>query len=139
MSFRILIVDDEEKIRRMLGNVLKKSGFTVNSAENAQEGVTMAITKSSDLGYGVNRIGQLAQSSGNLVLIRAKTTEWLEKQEEELKRANPDQVFVVTPDSPPKALRDRLKERKAVFLHEPITVPALKRVLSKVTSSGEST
>ncbi len=63
----------------------------------------------------------------------------LEKQEDELKRANADQFFVVTPESPPKVLRDRLKERKAVFLQEPVTVPALKRILCKVTSSGEST
>ena len=90
-------------------------------------------------GYGVSRIGKLAQFSGRTVLIRAKTTEWLEKQEEELKIASPDQVFVVTPNSPPKALRDHLKESNAVFLHEPVTVPALKRILSKVTSSGEST
>ena len=63
----------------------------------------------------------------------------LEKQEEGLKGAKLGQVIVVTPDSPPKTLRDRLKENNAVFLHEPATVPALKRILSKVTSSGEST
>ena len=36
MSHRILIVDDEANIRRMLGALLRAEGFTVEEAGNGQ-------------------------------------------------------------------------------------------------------
>lgn len=46
---RILVIDDEEQIRRFLRISLKSQGYQVLEAENAQRGLAMAATQSPDL------------------------------------------------------------------------------------------
>lgn len=46
---RILVIDDEEQIRRFLRISLKSQGYHVLEAENAQQGLAMAATQSPDL------------------------------------------------------------------------------------------
>ena len=46
---RILVIDDEEQIRRFLRISLKSQGYHVLEAENAQLGLAMAATQSPDL------------------------------------------------------------------------------------------
>ena len=49
MSNKILIVDDEESIRWVLGTSLEKSGYKVDYGENGGEGLTKAISNNYDL------------------------------------------------------------------------------------------
>ncbi|BBO93364.1 response regulator transcription factor [Desulfosarcina ovata] len=45
----VLVVDDDEKIRKFVSMVLKKEGFYVAEARNGQEGFFMYNTQSPDL------------------------------------------------------------------------------------------
>lgn len=45
----ILIIDDDNFIRNLVGTVLKKSGYTVFSAENGEKGVELAQKENPDL------------------------------------------------------------------------------------------
>jgi two-component system, OmpR family, alkaline phosphatase synthesis response regulator PhoP len=47
--FKILLVDDEEDIRELIGYNLEKEGFTVEKAENGKEAVAKAATFMPDL------------------------------------------------------------------------------------------
>ena len=64
MSFRILIVDDEEKIRRLLGNVLKKSGFTDLPPSNWSSVLWHTGPEKGDLDWR-GRDGSQKRSSGS--------------------------------------------------------------------------
>jgi DNA-binding response OmpR family regulator len=46
---RILVVDDEEQIRSMLTQMLEHEGFTVDTAENGEEGMQLITRHSYDL------------------------------------------------------------------------------------------
>lgn len=45
----ILVVDDEERIRRLLRMYLEKEGYVIDEAENGESALTMAIDKDYDL------------------------------------------------------------------------------------------
>lgn len=49
MTTKILVVDDEETIRKMVATVLKKNGFEVLAAVNGSEGVELARKQLPDL------------------------------------------------------------------------------------------
>ena len=49
MTEKLLIVDDEEDIRLLLGKRLRHKGFEVILAENGKEGLSKAISESPDL------------------------------------------------------------------------------------------
>lgn len=46
---KILIVDDEERIRRLLGMYLKKEGYSVTEAEDGEKGLQKALDQDFDL------------------------------------------------------------------------------------------
>jgi DNA-binding NtrC family response regulator len=43
--FRILVVDDDESIRRMLATILEGEGYSVDTAENGQEAVDKSAAR----------------------------------------------------------------------------------------------
>ena len=49
MSKNILVIDDEQNLRHMLTVVLKKAGYTVSSAADGKEALTLVDTKDFDL------------------------------------------------------------------------------------------
>ncbi|MBN1781629.1 response regulator [bacterium] len=49
MSFKVLIVDDDSGIRKLLGRFLEREGFTAIEAENGLEGVEIAKKEQPDL------------------------------------------------------------------------------------------
>jgi two-component system alkaline phosphatase synthesis response regulator PhoP len=49
MSYKILAVDDEDDVRRLIEIKLKKAGFEVITATNGQEGLKMAKKEHPDL------------------------------------------------------------------------------------------
>ncbi|WP_044356986.1 response regulator, partial [Paenibacillus sp. E194] len=46
---RILIVDDEERIRRLLKMYLEKEGFEIEEAEDGEAALRMAVSEEYDL------------------------------------------------------------------------------------------
>lgn len=46
---RILVVDDEEQIREILTHMLEEEGYAVHTAENGEEGLTLAGKYAFDL------------------------------------------------------------------------------------------
>ena len=46
---KILVIDDDDLVRSMTCNVLKKSGFQVFEAENGNVGLNVAVKESPDL------------------------------------------------------------------------------------------
>ena len=47
-DMRLLVIDDEENMRHMLVNILKKSGYTIDTATNGHEGLKMIDDASYD-------------------------------------------------------------------------------------------
>ena len=48
-DYQILIVDDDESIRRMLAAVLVRDGFQVATASSGEEGLALFRTQSPDI------------------------------------------------------------------------------------------
>lgn len=68
---RILIVDDDESIRKVLATVLEESGYTVDTAGTGEEG----IEKTSEEFYNLALIDiRLPDMEGTKVLARIKET-----------------------------------------------------------------
>src|SRR6266581_3951482 len=67
---KILIVDDERSIRELLEIFLKKEGFQVTSASNAEEG--LALAKGSDI--DLLRELRATNYSGHFILLTAFAT-----------------------------------------------------------------
>ena len=71
MSTRVLVVDDERQILRALRVVLSREGFTVATAERAQEALDMAATDQPDAA-----IVDLVLPDGDGVEVCAGIREW---------------------------------------------------------------
>lgn len=68
---RILVIDDEESIRKVLATVLKEEGYVVNTAENGKE----AIRKSNAKFYNLALIDiRLPDMDGTKLLTALKET-----------------------------------------------------------------
>jgi DNA-binding NtrC family response regulator len=68
---RILIVDDDDAVRKALTQVLILSGFEVSAAEEREEAEALLVTQSYDLVITDLRLGDLSGYSGLQVLSEA--------------------------------------------------------------------
>ena len=49
MTIKVLVVDDEDDVRRLIQTKLKKAGFDVITATNGEEGVSVCIGENPDV------------------------------------------------------------------------------------------
>jgi len=68
---RILVVDDDETIRTVLGTILEEKGFTVDTAENGNEGIEKTKTNFYNLALIDIRLPDM---EGTQVLAKMKDT-----------------------------------------------------------------
>lgn len=70
-SARILVVDDDESIRKVLKTILEEEGYTVDTAKNGKE----AIRKTNEEFYNLTLIDiRLSDMEGTELLTRMKDT-----------------------------------------------------------------
>lgn len=80
MSYRILLIEDNTEIRENMAEILELAGYTVATAENGKEGVSLALQKTPDLilcdimmpvldGYGVLHLLQKNQALQGIPFI----------------------------------------------------------------------
>ena len=76
MARRILVVEDDEKSRRLLTDVLRFHGFEVRAAANGEEGLAQAIAAAPDAALldielpGISGFDLLARLRGELAAAR---------------------------------------------------------------------
>jgi CheY-like chemotaxis protein len=117
---RILLVDDEPDLHRLMASALKSDGHTVLSATSGPEGLKLISRKTVDLAII------------DYVMPEMNGAQFLE----ELRRTHPDlRCIMITGHGTPEAVINALRKRICDFLVKPFSLNELRASVNTVFSS----
>ena len=120
-ELHILVIDDDEPIRRLLTDILTREGHQVVAAESAEEGLEL-------LPYWTFQIAFLDQKlPGMEGLVLG----------EYLRRNNPDMMIALVSGEDSRALLKRSRELSIAFIEKPFEVPTVLRILADYQEQAE--
>jgi two-component system, sensor histidine kinase and response regulator len=109
---KILVIDDEEPIRRLILMALRKKGFAVIEAESGEQGIELARTNLPDL---VLSDVKMAKMDGYMVLAELRSDP----------RTTAIPVILMTGQPHPAGMRQGMELGADDYLPKPFTVPAM--------------
>ena len=120
---QVLIIDDEEELRRMWVLVLGKRGFRVTGAASGEEGLALAKTQAFD---------------AVLLDIMMPGLDGLETLRELRRLAPRTEIVMVTGHPTPEAAAEDRARGAFDFLAKPVLLPHLRRVLEQAVLKSRS-
>ena len=130
----ILVIDDEEVIRKVLKNMLEKLGYTVILAANGKEGTEIYRSYYSSSGNGNGRTEGNKNGSIDLVIVDMIMPKMGgRKTYHELKKINPNvKVLLASGYTQNGTAQQILDEGVQGFVHKPFSITELSEKVRKV-------